>query len=236
MLLDNFYVESEVSADGHEWSMGAYATDFVERIWPLGYRGDRRVPYPAQGAIDEAARPAGGYIWDKAAEKGVSYRSYGEWVANGKTPADPGDRVTIKAIEGHFDPMYRGFDMDYPDVKRTDRFLEELAGFEKAGDMPRLVILTLGNDHTSGTTPGKWTVTACVGDNDLALGPAGRGALQEPILEEPGDLRRRRRCAKRLGPCRRPPDRRPGDQSLHQAPLGRFDAVQHLVDAPHAWS
>ena len=37
VLLDNFYVESEVSADGHEWSMGAYATDFVERNWPLSY-------------------------------------------------------------------------------------------------------------------------------------------------------------------------------------------------------
>ena len=35
VLLDNFYVEGEVSADGHEWSMGAYATDFVEKIWPL---------------------------------------------------------------------------------------------------------------------------------------------------------------------------------------------------------
>ena len=91
VLLDNFYVESEVSADGHEWSMGAYATDFVERIWPLGYRGDRRVPYPAEGALDEVARPAGGYIWDKAAEKGVSYRSYGEFVANGKTAVRPGD-------------------------------------------------------------------------------------------------------------------------------------------------
>jgi YVTN family beta-propeller protein len=169
VLLDNFYVESEVSADGHEWSMGAYATDFVERIWPLGYRGDRRVPYPSEGALDEVARPAGGYIWDKAAEKGVSYRSYGEWVANGKTAADPATAST-KAIEGHFDPGFRSFDMDYPDVKRTDRFLEELAGFEKAGEMPRLIILRLPNDHTSGTTPGKWTVTACVGDNDLALG------------------------------------------------------------------
>jgi hypothetical protein len=37
VLLDNFYVESEVSADGHEWSMGAYATDFVEKTWPLSY-------------------------------------------------------------------------------------------------------------------------------------------------------------------------------------------------------
>ena len=99
----------------------------------------------------------------------MSYRSYGEWVANGKTAADPAT-ASIKAIEGHFDPMFRSFDMDYPDVKRTDRFLQELAEFEKTGEMPRLIILRLPNDHTSGTTPGKWTVTACVGDNDLALG------------------------------------------------------------------
>ncbi len=169
VLLDNFYVDSEVSADGHEWSMGAYASDFVERIWPLGYRGDRRVPYPSEGAMLEPAQPAGGYLWDKAAEKGVSYRSYGEFIRDGKTPNDPGT-TAVKALEGHFDPMYRSFDMDYPDVKRADRFLHELAQFEKAGAMPRLAIVKLPNDHTAGTAPGKHTVTACVGDNDLALG------------------------------------------------------------------
>ncbi len=99
----------------------------------------------------------------------MSYRSYGEFVANGKTPSDPAT-TPIKALEGHFDPMFRSFDMDYPDVKRTDRFLQELAEFESKGEMPRLVILRLPNDHTSGTAPGRWTVTACVGDNDLALG------------------------------------------------------------------
>ena len=31
VLLDNFYVDAEVSADGHNWSMGAYATDYLER-------------------------------------------------------------------------------------------------------------------------------------------------------------------------------------------------------------
>src|SRR5262249_53787688 len=36
-VLDNFYVAAEVSYDGHAWSMGAYATDFVEKIWPLNY-------------------------------------------------------------------------------------------------------------------------------------------------------------------------------------------------------
>ena len=73
---------------------------------------------------------------DKAAAKGVSYRSYGEWVANGRTASDPAT-ATVKALEGHFDPFFRSFDMDYPDAKRTDRFLQELAEFEKSGEMPR---------------------------------------------------------------------------------------------------
>ncbi len=184
MLLDNFYVESEVSADGHEWSMGAYATDFVERIWPLGYRGDRRAPYPAEGALDEVARPAGGYIWDKAAGQG-SQLSQLRRVGRQRhdTPSDPAT-ASVKALEGHFDPMFRSYDLDYPDVKRTDRFLEELAGFEKAGEMPRLVILHLPNDHTSGTSPGKLTVTACVGDNDLALGRLVEGLSKSRFWKE----------------------------------------------------
>ena len=121
--------------------------------------------------------------------------------------------------------MFRSFDMDYPDVKRVDRFLEELAGFEKSGEMPRLIILRLPNDHTSGTTPGKWTVTACVGDNDLALGQLVEGLSQEPLLEEPGHVRGRGRRSKRFRPRRCPPHRRPGDQSLYQASLGRFDPL-----------
>ncbi|WP_406695944.1 alkaline phosphatase family protein [Singulisphaera sp. Ch08] len=173
VLLDNFYVESEVSADGHEWTMGAYATDFVERTWPLGYRGDGRVPFPAEGNF-AIATPAGGYLWDRAAAKGVSYRSYGEFIDNGKTPADP-STTKVKALQGHFDPKYRGYDLDYPDQKRADRFLEELAEFEKAGEMPRLIVLRLPNDHTSGTAPGKPTVTAMVADNDLALGRVVEG-------------------------------------------------------------
>jgi YVTN family beta-propeller protein len=168
VLLDNFYADGEVSADGHEWSMGAYATDYVERTWPLSYRGNRRVPYPSEGAL-AIARPAGGYLWDRAAAKGVSYRSYGEFINNGRTPDDP-STTKVEALKGHFDPKFRGYDLNFPDGKRTDRFLEELAGFEKAGEMPRLTIVRLPNDHTSGTRPGSPTPTAMVAENDLALG------------------------------------------------------------------
>jgi YVTN family beta-propeller protein len=173
VLLDNFYVESEVSADGHEWTMGAYATDFVERLWPISYRGDRRIPYPAEAKFP-IATPAGGYLWDRAAAKGVSYRSYGEFVDNGPTPADPAT-TKYPALKGHFDPKYRSYDLSYPDVKRADRFLEELAEFETKGEMPRLIVLRLGNDHTSGTRPGAPTPTAMVADNDLAVGKVVEG-------------------------------------------------------------
>ncbi|HPA21441.1 MAG TPA: beta-propeller fold lactonase family protein [Verrucomicrobiae bacterium] len=170
VLLDNFYVESEVSADGHEWTMGAYATDFVEKSWPLsyGHGKSKKFPFPAEGHF-AIATPAGGYLWDRAKQAGVTYRSYGEWITNGKTPGDPGT-ATVEALVGHFDPLYRGFDMGYPDQKRADRFLSELARFEGEGEMPRLQIVRLPNDHTSGTSPGKPTPTAQVADNDLALG------------------------------------------------------------------
>jgi hypothetical protein len=175
VLLDNFYLDGEVSADGHEWSMGAYATDFVEKYWPVSYRGSprQRFGYPAEGNLDYAARPAGGYLWDRCAEAGVSYRSYGEWIANGRKRPDgtfEDGRASVKALEGHFDPKFRGFDLDYPDAKRADRFIEELHRFENDGGFPQLTILRLPNDHTSGTRVGKHTPTAAVADNDLALG------------------------------------------------------------------
>jgi DNA-binding beta-propeller fold protein YncE len=184
VLLDNFYVDGEVSADGHQWSMGAYATDFVEKVWPLVYRGsEKKIGYPSEGNYDDVARPAGGYLWDRCAEAGVSYRSYGEWVQNGKKPGDPA-RAAVKALEGHIDPLFRGFDLDYPDQKRAHRFLEELARFEREGTMPQLIILRLPNDHTSGTSPGKPTPTAQVADNDLALGQVVEGVSKSKFWKD----------------------------------------------------
>jgi DNA-binding beta-propeller fold protein YncE len=172
VLLDNFYCEGEVSAEGHEWSMGAYCTDFVKKTWPLSYRGSptkKMSFYPSEGILDSIARPAGGYIWDRCAEANVTYRSYGEWIQNGKTQDDPG-KARVKALEGHFDPMFWGYDLDYLDVKRAERFIAEMNRFEKEGGMPQLSIVRLPNNHTYGTRVGKPTPTAMVAENDLALG------------------------------------------------------------------
>jgi len=170
VLLDNFYVDAEVSADGHEWSMGAYASDFVEKTWPLSYGHNNRgkYPHPSEGGFPIAS-PANGYIWDRAKEAGVSYRSYGEFVYVGKTPKEPGF-TKVEALQGHFDPWYRTFDTGYPDIKRAERFIGELKRFEAEGDMPRLQIVRLPNDHTCGTLAGSFTPSAYLADNDRGLG------------------------------------------------------------------
>ena len=76
----------------------------------------------------------------------------------------------MKTLEGHFDPQYRPFDLNYSDQLRADRLIAELHRFEREGNMPGMIIVHLPNDHTSGTSPGKPTPRAYVADNDLALG------------------------------------------------------------------
>lgn len=170
VLLDNFFADGEVSADGHEWTMGAQATDFTEKMWPLSYGHNARKKYdhPAEGFYP-AAFPANGYLWNRAAEAGVSFRSYGEFChspRSGKILSEP----SLPILVGHIDPYYRAWDLDYLDVKRAERFIAELRRFETEGGMPRLQVLRLGNDHTSGTRAGARTPTAMVADNDRALG------------------------------------------------------------------
>lgn len=178
VLLDNFYVDGEVSADGHEWSVGAYATDFVEKSWPLsyGHNGKGKFPYPSEGSF-RAAQPSSGYLWDRAKEAGVSYRNYGQFIALGKETNGPAV-AKVPSLEGHFDPWFRPWDMDYPDVKRAERFLSELKRFEREGSMPRLQIVRLPNDHTYGTSTGKPTPKAMLGDNDLAFGMLVEGVTR----------------------------------------------------------
>ncbi len=176
VLLDNFYVDGEVSANGHEWSTAAYATDYVEKVWPLVYRhgGEHGkvvvggFEYPAEGSTP-VALPSSGYLWDRCREAGVSYRSYGEFINNGPEPGQPG-HARVKSLEGHFDPLFRSFDLEYSDQLRADRFIEELKRFEKEGEMPRLIILRLPNDHTAGAKRDAPTPMAYLADNDLAVG------------------------------------------------------------------
>jgi YVTN family beta-propeller protein len=173
VLFDNFYVDAEVSNDGHAYSTAAYATDAVEKLWPTLY-GQRGGIYMSEGGHEirndygNLAAPKDGYIWDFAARAGVSVRSYGEF-ASWKTKGGE-VTATVPGLAGKVHPSYPPYDLSIPDDERVDVWLEEFRRFEREGGLPRLNIVRLGNDHTEGTRPGALTPKAMVAENDVALG------------------------------------------------------------------
>jgi YVTN family beta-propeller protein len=173
VLLDNFYVNSDVSADGHSWSTAAIASDYVEKMWPNSYAGRRKGGYDYEGQ-ELTASPGAGYLWTNAAAKNIPMRNYGYFVTNLTTPAGEGapqiSGVRDPILARVTNPQYRSFDLDYPDVERVKVIIKELAEFEKSGQMPRLMFVRLGNDHTSGTAAGKISPLSAVADNDYAFG------------------------------------------------------------------
>jgi YVTN family beta-propeller protein len=167
VLLDNLYCDAEVSADGHNWSMGAYATDFVEKSWPTMY-GGKGGEYEFDGPFS-LAYPSRGYLCDNCRRNGVSYRSYGEFAQNAEGPGDSA-RGKTESLVGHVAPFYRGWDLSYSDIQRATDWMNEFDQYERDGTLPQLQIITLPNDHTQGTTKGSLTPRAYVAQNDLALG------------------------------------------------------------------
>ena len=185
VLLDNLYCDAEVSADGHNWSMGAYATDFVEKLWPPDY-GSKGFDYWFEGN-DANAFPTNGYLWDAAARAGLSLRNYGEFV--GVAAEMEPTKIALSegmegALAGNTCPFYPGFDLDVLDNARVDIFLKEFRGFVKAKEMPRLTIVRLGNDHTAGTKKGERTPRAMVAENDVALGRLVEAISHSPFWKD----------------------------------------------------
>ncbi|MGI4820312.1 MAG: bifunctional YncE family protein/alkaline phosphatase family protein, partial [Janthinobacterium lividum] len=174
VLLDNFYVNAEVSADGHNWSMAAYATDYVEKTWPISY-GGRGGTYDYEGTR-LVAYPRDGFIWDYCQRAGLTYRTYGEFAENGKTP--------LKSLRGHVCPKAPGFDMDVTDVERVRIWRQDFDSLLAAGAVPQFNTIRISNDHTSGQRLGKVSPTSAVADNDLALGQLVEHISQSAIWKE----------------------------------------------------
>jgi YVTN family beta-propeller protein len=172
VLLDNFYVNADVSADGHNWSTAAIAPDYVQKLWPNQYAGRRKL-YDFEEQ-DITSLPPAGYLWTNAASAGISMRNFGYMATNKKVAAPTGqeqiDAVRDPVLAKVTNRFYRAFDLTYPDVDRAKIFLTELAEYEKTGTMPRLITMRLGNDHTSGTAVGKPAPLSQAADNDYALG------------------------------------------------------------------
>ncbi len=180
-LFDNFYVNADVSSEGWHWSSAAIVPHLLMRHWPMAYAGRTRMLTNAEprqdggaaGAEDAFSAPPAGYFWNRALDANLSFRNFGFFVRNrpGVTPGQPIVESTADpSLLPHTNPYFAGYDPDFPDVERARIFLDELKQWEASGEMPRLVVMVLPNDHTWGTAPGKLTPFASMADNDLALG------------------------------------------------------------------
>jgi YVTN family beta-propeller protein len=192
VLLDNTYCSGILSADGHQWSTTAFATDYMEK----SFAGFPR-SYPdgmGEDEMDALAYAPTGFLWDNALKHGKTVRDYGEFAlpavrwADAKRKGSPkwsdcwkeyqegkgevifGSTPAVKSLTPHLAMKTVGWEMTVPDQFRADFFINELKQFEKEGGFPDLIMICLPNDHTSGTSAGSPTPAACVADNDLAFG------------------------------------------------------------------
>ncbi len=181
-LLDNYYCNGVLSADGHAWAMEGYATDYLEKSF-----GGFTRSYPFAGD-DPISYSVTGFIWDNVLLHGLSFRNYGEMSTTEPVPKDASwsaiyenHRTNGNAIAFQHDmqieTLHRyscgqspGWNMRIPDTIRADVFLNEFTENERKGEWPNLVIIYLPSDHTSGTRVGMPTPRAQVADNDLAVG------------------------------------------------------------------
>lgn len=173
VLLDNFYVDAEVSADGHNWSMAAYANDYVEKTWVTSY-GGRGGTYDYEGSR-EIAHPKNGFIWDFAHRAGVSFRSYGEFAEQ---------RLKLPNLKDNCSLSFPSYNLSIKDLTRYEAWKADFDSLLTKKSVPKLNIIRLGNDHTAGARVGMPTTEAMVADNDLAVGKLVEHLSKSGIWEQ----------------------------------------------------
>ena len=193
-LFDRFFVNAEVSAQGHNWSTAAYGTDYLEKTTPSEYSTRGRT-YDYEGTNrgrlvdddDDVNAPATGYLWDLALRKKISLRNYGEFVANGDDVREVVGKQYAgvrRALRNTTAPDFPGFNLDISDQTRVDAWLREFRQYVDRDALPALEIIRLPNDHTRGGAADKPTPRAYVADNDLALGRIVEAISHSPFWRD----------------------------------------------------
>jgi YVTN family beta-propeller protein len=180
VLFDNFYVNGEVSANGHEWTTRAFAGDYNEKTWPQIY-SDRREWDLTSG--EDLANPRDSYLWDAALRRGRWVVNFGEMTESDDddSAATKATRTNIPGLKNITATNYPGFVLSVPDTTRARLFADSVASWDLQGRFPDLTILWLPRDHTSGRQASRPTPRAMVADNDLALGLIVERLSQSPV-------------------------------------------------------
>lgn len=173
-LFDRFFVNAEVSSQGHIWSTAAYVTNYGEKTVPSAYAGKR-----ADVDGEESDEPERGFLWALAMQEGVTFRDYGEMVKG-----NPGWPVTQHDLGADVNLDYVPMDLVTQDQKRADVWIAELQRFVRDGNMPQLEVVWLPMDHLVAGRPGKCAPRACMADNDLALGRIVQALSNSPYWKD----------------------------------------------------
>jgi YVTN family beta-propeller protein len=192
-ISDNFYVDSDVSADGHRWVMGINPTPFFNTAWSSGYGGrrdgdpgatqpGRRANFGGADAPMPEDEPQFGSLWEHIANSGLGILNYGEGLeVEGNDEMDgaapEGQRLFLnspvpKPVFEHSDRRFPTFNLGIPDQFRFEEFQRDFSRRLAQGKIPGLIVIRLCNDHTADPRPGDGYPyrASYVADNDLALG------------------------------------------------------------------
>jgi DNA-binding beta-propeller fold protein YncE len=189
---DNFYVDSDVSVDGHHWLVGNYPNELLETAWPAAYGGklDFVPDQDAPGRLDLGASSTipetyleNGSLWENLARAHITFRNYGEGLelpgndeGPGEFPAGARQSVNVPMPKVLFDNTsrdYPTFNTNISDHYRFARFKKEFDEFVSGKKpLPNFIYIWLPNDHTADPRPadGFPYRASYVADNDLALG------------------------------------------------------------------
>ncbi len=180
VLFDNFYVDGDVSADGHEWTDAAFANEYIEKTWPQVY--SRRRHWDLTSGEDLANR-RDAYLWDAARKRGLWVVNFGEMTESDErdSTAATRPRTNIAGLRGITAANYPGFVLSVADTTRARLLSDSVDSWDRQGRFPDLVLVWLPRDHTQGRQPGKPTPRAMVADNDLALGQLVERLGRSPV-------------------------------------------------------
>jgi hypothetical protein len=190
---DNFYVDSDVSADGHRWVVGINPTPYFNTAWSSGYGGRRHdsptASQPGRRAMFGGAdapmpedEPEFGSLWEHVAASGRGVLNYGEGLeiegnAEIDGAAPEGQRLFLNSpvprpVFESSDRRFPTFNLGIPDQFRATEFERDFGRRLAAGTVPALIVIRLPGDHTMEPRPedGYPYRASYVADNDLALG------------------------------------------------------------------
>ena len=192
---DNFYVDSDVSADGHRWLVNTYPNEWVETCTPASYGGNRyfkedsKAPgifamNGAAGAVYPEDYNEEGSLWDHLERNKIDFYNFGFSIMFEPALYKPEYKYTgLKHIINYPVPqplfsrtsrMYPTYNTAIPDQFRIDRFIKEFNSkwISSADTLPEIITVIIPNDHGAGDRPeaGYPFRESYMADNDLAVG------------------------------------------------------------------